>query len=92
MIFFYVLQKNSRNKLCVTPHDTELLFRTFFSQVNNKVFLINLKQINFNQDQTLAKNSRDGWSLAGGAAGNRSSYSVIPTNSYCYRKTLEPKS
>ena len=36
--FLYVLQKNSRNKLCVRPHDTYFLFRTFFSQVNNKYY------------------------------------------------------
>ena len=32
--FLYVLQKNSRNKLCVSPHETYFLFRMFFSQVN----------------------------------------------------------
>ena len=34
--FSYVLHKKSRNKLCVGPHDTYVLFRTFFSQINNK--------------------------------------------------------
>ena len=36
--FFYFLQKKSRNKLYVGPHDTYVLFRMFFSQVNNKSF------------------------------------------------------
>ena len=34
--FLYASQKKSRNKLCLEPHDTYVLFRTFFSQVNNK--------------------------------------------------------
>ena len=34
--FLYILQKKSINKLCLRPHDTYFLFRTFFSQVNNK--------------------------------------------------------
>ena len=34
----YFLQKKSRNNLCVRPHDTYVLFRTFFSQINNKSF------------------------------------------------------
>ena len=34
--FLYAFQKKSRNKLCLEPHDTYVLFRTFFSQVNNK--------------------------------------------------------
>ena len=34
--FLYVLQKKSRNKLCVKPHDTYFLFVMFFSHVNNK--------------------------------------------------------
>ena len=38
--FLYVLQKKSTNKLCLEPHDTYLLFRTFFSQVNKKKFFI----------------------------------------------------
>ena len=33
---FYVSQKKSRNKLCLEPHDTYILFRTFFSHVNIK--------------------------------------------------------
>ena len=35
-IVFFVLQKKSQNKLCLEPHDTYVLFRTFFSHVNNK--------------------------------------------------------
>ena len=34
----YVLQKNSRNKLCVRPRDTYFLFGMFFSLVNNKKY------------------------------------------------------
>ena len=34
--FLYILQKNSKNKLSLEPHDLYVLFRTFFSQVNNK--------------------------------------------------------
>ena len=34
--FLYVLQKKSRNKLCLESHDTYALFRMFFSQVYNK--------------------------------------------------------
>ena len=34
--FIYVLQKRSRNKLCLESHDTYCLFRMFFSLVNNK--------------------------------------------------------
>ena len=34
--FLYVSQKKSRNKLCLEPHDTYILFRTFFSHVNIK--------------------------------------------------------
>ena len=37
-IVFFVLQKKSRNKLCLEPHDTHVLFRMFFSQVNNNFF------------------------------------------------------
>ena len=36
--FLYVSQKESRNKLCLEPHDTYVLFRTFFSHVNIKWF------------------------------------------------------
>ena len=36
--FLYVLQKKSRNKHNVGPHDTYVLFSTFFSQVTNKRF------------------------------------------------------
>ena len=36
--FLYVFQKKSRNKLCLEPHGTYVLFRTFFSQMNNKRF------------------------------------------------------
>ena len=28
--FLYVLQKKLRNKLSLRPHDTDVLFRTFF--------------------------------------------------------------
>ena len=35
--FLYVLQKKSRNNLYLRPHDTYFLFRTFFSQVTNKL-------------------------------------------------------
>ena len=35
-IFFLVLQKKSRNELCLRPHDTYCLFIMFFSQVNNR--------------------------------------------------------
>ena len=38
MFLFYVLQKKSWNKLCLEPHDTYVLFRIFFSPVNNKRF------------------------------------------------------
>ena len=31
-------EKKPRNNLCILPHDTYVLFRTFFSQVNNKRF------------------------------------------------------
>ena len=34
--FLYGLQKKSRNKLCLEPHATYILFRKFFSQLNNK--------------------------------------------------------
>ena len=34
--FLSVLQKKSRNKPCLDSHDTYVLFRMFFSQVNNK--------------------------------------------------------
>ena len=34
--FLHVLQKKSRNKLSVRPHDTYFMFATFFSHVNNK--------------------------------------------------------
>ena len=34
--FLYVSQKKSWNKLCLEPHDTYILFRTFFSHVNIK--------------------------------------------------------
>ena len=34
--FLYVLQKKSRNKLYVEPHDTYVSFKMFFSRVNNK--------------------------------------------------------
>ena len=36
--FIYVLQKKSTNIVCLEPHDTYVLFRTFFSQVNNNPF------------------------------------------------------
>ena len=36
--FLHGLQKKSKNKLCLELHDTYLLFRTFFSQGNNKLF------------------------------------------------------
>ena len=36
--FLYILWKKSRNKLCLKPHDTYVLLRTFFSQVNIKRF------------------------------------------------------
>ena len=38
--FLYVSQKKSRNKLCLEPHDTYFLFRTFFSHVNIKWFFL----------------------------------------------------
>ena len=38
--FLYVSQKRSRNKLCLEPNDTYLLFRTFFSHVNIKQFFL----------------------------------------------------
>ena len=38
--FLYVLQKKFRNKLCLESHDTNALFRTFFSQVYNKQFFL----------------------------------------------------
>ena len=44
IIFFTFYRKKSRNKLCLEPHDTNVLFRTFFSQVNNKWFFF--EQIN----------------------------------------------
>ena len=34
--FLYASQKKSWNKLCLEPHDTYILFRTFFSHVNIK--------------------------------------------------------
>ena len=34
--FLYVLQKKSINDLCLESHGKYVLFRTFFSQVNNK--------------------------------------------------------
>ena len=34
--FLYVLEKKYRNKTCLEPHETYVLFRMFFSQVNNK--------------------------------------------------------
>ena len=36
--FLSVLLKKSRNNLYLKPHDTYVLFITFFSQVNNKQF------------------------------------------------------
>ena len=36
--FLYVSQKRFRNKLCLEPHDTYVLFRTFFSHINIKQF------------------------------------------------------
>ena len=36
--FLYFLQKKSRNKLCLRPHDTYFLFRMFLSRVNNIFF------------------------------------------------------
>ena len=36
--FLYFWQKKSRSKLCLELHDTYVLFRTFYSQVNNKPF------------------------------------------------------
>ena len=36
--FLYVLRKKSGNKLCLEPPDTFVLFRIFFSPVNNKRF------------------------------------------------------
>ena len=51
--FLCILQKKSRNKLCLRPHDTYCLFRIFFSQVNNKkIFVLvgdplkNIMQVN----------------------------------------------
>ena len=32
--FLYVSQKKLQNKLCLEPHDTYILFSTFFSHVN----------------------------------------------------------
>ena len=34
--FLYVLEKKSKNKLCLEPHDAYCLLRMFFSLVNNK--------------------------------------------------------
>ena len=36
--FLCISKKKSRNKLCLEPHDTHVLFRTFFSHVNIKWF------------------------------------------------------
>ena len=36
--FVYISQKKSRNKLCLEPHETYILFRTFFPHVNIKWF------------------------------------------------------
>ena len=36
--FLYISQKKSRNKLCLEPHYTYVLFRTFFSHINIKWF------------------------------------------------------
>ena len=36
--FLYVSQKKSRNKVCLEPHDTYVLFRTFFFHVYIKLF------------------------------------------------------
>ena len=36
--FLYISQKKSLNKLCLEPHDTYALFRTFFFHVNIKWF------------------------------------------------------
>ena len=47
-IVFYVLQKKSRNKLYLRPHDTYFLFIMFFSLVNNIFF--------FHQALTLTDN------------------------------------
>ena len=38
--FVYVSQKKFWNKLCLEPHDTYILFRTFFSHVNTKRFFL----------------------------------------------------
>ena len=37
--FLHILQKKSRNKLCLRPFDTYFLFKMFFSQVSNNFFL-----------------------------------------------------
>ena len=36
--FLYVLQKKSINKICLEPHNTYVLFRTFFSHVLFQTF------------------------------------------------------
>ena len=36
----YVLQKKSRNKICLESYDTYVLIRTFFSQVYNKLLFL----------------------------------------------------
>ena len=36
--FLYISQKKSLNKLCLEPHDTYVLFRTFFSHINIEQF------------------------------------------------------
>ena len=38
--FLYVLQKKSRKKLCLEPHDAYVLFITLFCQLNNKLFFL----------------------------------------------------
>ena len=38
--FLYTLRKKSRNKLCLEPHYKYVLFRMFFSHMNNKRFFV----------------------------------------------------
>ena len=44
--FLYFSQKKSRNKLCLKPHYTYMLFRTFSSHVNIKWFFLSSEPLN----------------------------------------------
>ena len=46
--FIYVLPKKPRNKHSLATHDDYFMFKTFFSQVNNKGFFLMIHPLNGN--------------------------------------------